>query len=591
MYSYLITVNRNTDISKFLTPNHLEVGLSKSSFSWKQFVDLVSKSNYKNVTDVMADMFEVAMVTSIADRYFSRGEREEWVRNIEIQIDLREPARFEHIKPSLELALNLLGADNVSFKSSQLKESKFLVSSLKFKKDKNELAREAQLLKITNIALLSGGQDSSINVIEYLSQKAHPFFVRIDTRDKANPKSQIKKVLRKYKQQCFYMKFDYSQPNLNKDVVTEKSQRLRSFFFLIHAVLVGEMIGSKKININENGIMAVHLPLDPSRSSTFSTRTAYPPFLAELETVVRNWLNSPDLKISNNLILKTKKEVIDIAIKHGLEGVAISSVSCAHAATVSVSKVRNKKKAKYINPNFDEKHCGYCFPCILRRVSMSEAGLGDKDDIYLYNPFGEIFSDPDAKDYDFIHESKSAIISLIRFCRFFLNSSKMNILKQYPQIYEVACSIDTQSAIDEIIDLHRRFSIEVKSYIDKNAPHLSFFFNDSMSAHVESQILEIFSYDYIDSFLTERGVLKSGNDKFVDELESLYSEVRFKVLLGLANGKISPDQVKQQLLDAIESYLPKKEDDLKRLNLKQSSGREIAKKANSSCKCPPLTGK
>ena len=62
----------------------------------------------------------------------------------------------------------------------------------------------------------------------------------------------------------------------------EQSQRSRSFLFASTAALVAMAIGFEDVYVNENGIMAVHVPLTAARLGSFSTRTATPRVLDQM---------------------------------------------------------------------------------------------------------------------------------------------------------------------------------------------------------------------------------------------------------------------------------------------------------------------
>ena len=50
------------------------------------------------------------------------------------------------------------------------------------------------------------------------------------------------------------------------------------------------------IYINENGVMAVHLPLTTARWGSLSTKTAYPPIVEKLNAAVRKIVDDPQVK-------------------------------------------------------------------------------------------------------------------------------------------------------------------------------------------------------------------------------------------------------------------------------------------------------
>ncbi len=74
------------------------------------------------------------------------------------------------------------------------------------------------------------------------------------------------------------------------DEAREPSQRTRSFMFLVIGAIVARRTGfHEMLMIAENGQMAIHLPLTPGRIGAFSTHTAHPEFVHEMEG-----LSTPD---------------------------------------------------------------------------------------------------------------------------------------------------------------------------------------------------------------------------------------------------------------------------------------------------------
>ncbi|MGA2729709.1 MAG: hypothetical protein ABSE96_18025 [Terracidiphilus sp.] len=68
----------------------------------------------------------------------------------------------------------------------------------------------------------------------------------------------------------------------------ENSQRTRSFLFLTLAAITANRLGRREIVvIAENGQMAIHLPLSSARIAAFSTHTAHPDVLAEMQLYLR----------------------------------------------------------------------------------------------------------------------------------------------------------------------------------------------------------------------------------------------------------------------------------------------------------------
>ena len=92
----------------------------------------------------------------------------------------------------------------------------------------------------------------------------------------------------------------------------ETTQRTRSFLFLILGGLVARRTGRREIlYMAENGQMAIHLPLTEARIGAFSTHTAHPDVLIEMQKFLSIAL-AVELKIENPYVLRTKGEVVAV---------------------------------------------------------------------------------------------------------------------------------------------------------------------------------------------------------------------------------------------------------------------------------------
>src|SRR3546814_17913306 len=69
--------------------------------------------------------------------------------------------------------------------------------------------------------------------------------------------------------------------------LTENTQRGRSFLFYSLATLAASAIdGRTTVDIPENGLIALNVPLDPLRFGALSTRTAHPHFIASMQRLI-----------------------------------------------------------------------------------------------------------------------------------------------------------------------------------------------------------------------------------------------------------------------------------------------------------------
>jgi hypothetical protein len=163
----------------------------------------------------------------------------------------------------------------------------------------------------------------------------------------------------------------------------EDSHRPRSFLFLALAIAIANAAKLKQVYIPENGLIALNPPLGKSRLGTLSTRTAHPKFLGELA----GFLATAGIytgKIRNPFLFASKTDMMK-GLPAKLAAPLKRSVSCARPTRYQDLGVR---------------HCGYCVPCIYRRVAMVELGL-DEPASYAFDLFADLAAVDAAKRLDF----------------------------------------------------------------------------------------------------------------------------------------------------------------------------------------------
>jgi hypothetical protein len=110
----------------------------------------------------------------------------------------------------------------------------------------------------------------------------------------------------------------------------------------------------------ENGYIGLNIPLEASRLGACSTRTTHPHFMALLATAFE--CTRIPIEIENPFRLKTKAEVLrDCRNPVLLASLIELTISCAHP------EVGRWAKQGY-------KNCGYCYPCLMRRVALHSLG-------------------------------------------------------------------------------------------------------------------------------------------------------------------------------------------------------------------------
>lgn len=322
-------------------------------FGQNIFTGLKSFDDYfSNNTSLESDLLNLGSCIYAADLAVKRRELEEFIRTIEVEIEVINYHAFQRVKDDIEEALFILSSDNWT---------------IKFVQAAGEIEPVQEWETKDGVVLLfSGGLDSFSGAVHFLEKKRPLALVSHRNKNRIVKDSQVEslEVLKEeFKTNIDY--FSYTVFTRNKlphtfptDSERENTQRTRSFLFLCLAALTARRIGYREIiSMAENGQFAIHLPLNHARVGPFSTHTAHPEYLLKMESVFHKLLNFENLKIDNPFLYKTKAEVVSVVNPEILKK-SNTTISCWMASRLKTSK-----------------HCGECIPCFSRRIALETNGI------------------------------------------------------------------------------------------------------------------------------------------------------------------------------------------------------------------------
>jgi hypothetical protein len=276
------------------------------------------------------------------------------------------------------------------------------------------------------VALVSGGQDSFAGTLDLLNDGRKPLMLSHSASGAVNhAQNAVEAIIRGVDPGLVRIKLG-AQKTRDRDFPgLEPSQRSRTLLFVGAAALVAALGGSNEVVLNENGVMALHVPLTAARIGSLSTHTASPPILQRMADLASAVFDHP-VRVTNRLVRLTKPEVVGraVALGHG-----------AHMAqTVSCWQIGRKGT-----------HCGICAPCLLRRISCEAHGVPDVP--YLADAFDDMATLNDFKARD----NLTHFVSLIEDLR---ELDELELEYEYPELLSGAPAM----TLPEAIDLHRRWA-------------------------------------------------------------------------------------------------------------------------------------
>ncbi len=308
-------------------------------------------------TDIGIDLLFFATLVHAADTRVARAteSQDTWTRELHLVVPVSDNQRWHSATTLLESMLSFLTGDRWEL-SFVTRPTGF---KIKIGGKRPEVART-----FTQVNLFSGGLDSLIGAVDTVAAGVNPLFVS-HASDGATSDAQAAcfEGLRRQHPNLVLSRLRtwVSVPDgLVKDVKSENTTRGRSFLFIALAAVAGS--GFRKefaLEVPENGLIALNVPLDLLRLGSLSTRTTHPFYLARWNDLL-SLLGIPAV-VRNPYWNRTKGEMVARCRNRVLlEGLVPKSMSCS-------SPTKGRWQGRGI------EHCGYCLPCLIRRAALEKA--------------------------------------------------------------------------------------------------------------------------------------------------------------------------------------------------------------------------
>ncbi|MEV1170739.1 7-cyano-7-deazaguanine synthase [Nonomuraea sp. NPDC049784] len=381
----------------------------------------------KVITARQQDWADVLGAIYSIDLACKRGEGSDWYRTIDAWIPVRDPELWNALTDQVSSVFSALTYDrlNVSFIAGT---------------DMSDPPRQhtkAFPRTVDGVALLSGGVDSLVGAAVLLAEGSKPLL--LSHMNSPSASDAINKIAPELSRRgAPAHPVTLTARKAQKDIAGENSQRARSLLYMGLGCLIAVGMGVQNVWLNENGVMAVHVPLTTARSGSLSTRTASPRLLTEFSKLASAALDAK-VTVQNRLVAHTKPEVTIWGRDLDLTTLLTATVSCWQVGR---------------NP----AHCGRCIPCLIRQVSHEYARVPDRH--YLSYPFDEIPPDspwgPVARDNVF-HLLTQAV-ELHQADEYDLMWDKPDLLDSGPGL-----------TIEASVSMHKRWAAQVLEVANAHA--------------------------------------------------------------------------------------------------------------------------
>ncbi len=341
-----------------------------------------------DIEGALMDFLDLGILIYLSDEMVDRSKTTDyWSRRIHCLLPVNDPDRWSRSEQNIKDALGILSGDVWNFGWLPLNDPPVM------KSHRLGLPEDCD-----TVCLFSGGTDSLLGAVTLLNEGRRVLLVGHQAEGQtASAQTELASILRdRYPDQLHLLQCRVSRSTrLNPQFLLadkkEITHRPRSFLFLALGVAIAARCGIEEVFMPENGLMALNIPLQKSRSGALSTRTAYPSYILKFAQIAQE-AASFNGRIKNPFLTQSKTDMLR-NLPGSLNPLVLRSVSCSRPARYNDRSVR---------------HCGYCVPCIHRRIALMEANLDSADD-YAFDVLTGFTSLDRSKQQDFRALARFAI--------------------------------------------------------------------------------------------------------------------------------------------------------------------------------------
>jgi hypothetical protein len=197
-----------------------------------------------------------------ADIAMRRGSGDRWARRIELWIGVRQPATWQPLTGQFEQIFKALTFDEFA---------------IHFETDRQPTPPPRQgrdpFSDADGVALVSGGIDSLTGAAKLINSGRVPLLI---SHQNSGPAGKALNAVDEGLARIGPHAGRYTFTACLQGIDADSSQRSRSMLYMGIACLIAACRGRNDVYLNENGIMALNVPLTEARLGSYSTHTCSP---------------------------------------------------------------------------------------------------------------------------------------------------------------------------------------------------------------------------------------------------------------------------------------------------------------------------
>ena len=381
------------------------------------------------------DFLDVAVGVYLADLAVPRGRNEDFVRDIELDLAVRELDFWEAHQRDLSQLLHRVSGDNFDLRFSARAEE-------------GDLPSAPAWPSADSVCLVSGGLDSMAGAALLLRTGRFPRLVmhRSGNPTVAEAQDRVAATLEEHWPDCSRLSPVRLAPSSHRTHALpfpppdrrETTRRCRSVLFMALGALAARGEGVEEVYLCDNAVLTAAVPLSEARIGSFTTHSTHPVALAKFNDLLEaaGW----KVRLVNPFLYQAKGEIIRNCLQPVLSPQEIEQ-------TVSCWAIGRH-----------QRQCGACVPCLLRRFALLSCDLSDE----VYGT--DVLATPhDARNT----EAYRNLTDLLGWARRLLFTPEVQIPLQYPSLLEMQ---EGGAQVMDVVRALRRQATEIFEVTQRRFP-------------------------------------------------------------------------------------------------------------------------